>query len=189
MDIGLLVEARLQLDEHGDLLAHLGGARERLRDRRGRAHAVERHLDREHRGIRRRLLHEAGDHVERVIRVMDQDVALADRAPDVGRALEGGDRVRRELPLLQARPIHRGIELGQVGEGGEALLFREVGGGQLELAHQRGQDVQGQIRVVLEPDRIAHLPLAQARLDGHHQVLGAPTRDLHLGVARDPDPM
>ena len=58
-----------------------------------------------------------------------------------------------------------------------------------ELAHERGEDVQGKVRVVLEPDRIAHLPLAQARLDGHHQVLGAPPRDLHLGVACYPDPM
>jgi hypothetical protein len=47
-DVGLLVEARLQLDEDGDLLAALGRAGERLGDRRGRTHPVERHLDGQH---------------------------------------------------------------------------------------------------------------------------------------------
>ena len=97
-DVGLLVEARLQLDEHRDLLAVLGRGGERLRDRRGRAHAVERHLDGEHRGIDRRLLHEAGDGVERLVRVVDEDVALrgsrsrrrrAPRRPAPGAAASG----------------------------------------------------------------------------------------------------
>ena len=47
LDVVLLVEARLQLDEHGDLLAVLGRTRERRDDRRVGADAVERHLDRE----------------------------------------------------------------------------------------------------------------------------------------------
>jgi hypothetical protein len=42
MDIRLLVESRPQLDEHGDLLAVLGGDSQRLGDRRRRAHPVER---------------------------------------------------------------------------------------------------------------------------------------------------
>src|SRR5439155_20093981 len=37
VDIRLLVEPRLQLDEHRHLLAGLGGAGQRLRDRRGGA--------------------------------------------------------------------------------------------------------------------------------------------------------
>ena len=45
-DIGLLVEARLQLDQRGDRLAGFGGLRERRHDRRVRGGAVERLLDR-----------------------------------------------------------------------------------------------------------------------------------------------
>ena len=94
-DVGLLVEARLQLDEDRDLLAVLGGQGEGLGDRRGRAHAVERHLDGEHPGVHRGLAHEAGDRVEGVVRVVREHVAAPDRAPDVGGALEGRERLRR----------------------------------------------------------------------------------------------
>ncbi len=104
-DVRLLVEARLQLHEDGDLLAVLDGRPQRVRDGRGRAHAVERHLDGEHLGIDGGLAHEARDGVERVVRVVHEDVPRADRAPDIGRALEGGDGVRRQRPVLEPRHV------------------------------------------------------------------------------------
>ena len=54
LDVALLVEARLELDDRRHLLAVLGGARERLDDRRVAARAVERLLDGEHVADRRR---------------------------------------------------------------------------------------------------------------------------------------
>ena len=48
-DVVLLVEARLQLDQHRHLLAALGRLRQQARDLA--AGAVERDLDREHVGI------------------------------------------------------------------------------------------------------------------------------------------
>ena len=50
-DVVLLVEARLELDGHRDLLAVLGRGDERLHDLRVRAGAVQRHLDRQDRGV------------------------------------------------------------------------------------------------------------------------------------------
>ena len=61
LDVVLLVEARLELDEHGDLLAVLGRARERGDDRRVGAGAVERLLDGEHVRVVGRLLEEPQD--------------------------------------------------------------------------------------------------------------------------------
>ena len=55
-DIGLLVEARLELDQRGDRLAGLGRFDQRLDDRGFRGGAVERLLDGDHVGIARRLL-------------------------------------------------------------------------------------------------------------------------------------
>ena len=93
-DVRLLVEARLELDEDGDLLAVLDGGAQRMRDGRGRAHTVERHLDGEDLGIDGGLLHEARDRIEGVIRMVHENVSGAQRAPDVRRVVERGYTMR-----------------------------------------------------------------------------------------------
>ena len=62
LDVGRLVEARLQLDDRGHLLAVLGGADQRPDDRRVGAGAVQRLLDRQHVRIVGRL----GDELDHV---------------------------------------------------------------------------------------------------------------------------
>ena len=71
-DVRLLVEARLELDDRGDLLAALGGAHERLDDGRVAAGAVERLLDRQDIGVVRRSRDELEDAVEGLVRVLQQ---------------------------------------------------------------------------------------------------------------------
>ena len=78
LDVGRLVEARLELDDRGHLLAVLGGADQRAHDRRVGAGAVERLLDREHVRIVGRLGDELDDVLERLVGMVQQDVALAD---------------------------------------------------------------------------------------------------------------
>ena len=109
-DVRLLVEARFQLDERDDLLARVGGLHERLHDAGFvAAGAVHRLLDREHRGIARGLLDERLDRgAERVVRVVQQHVAVAHRPEDVGLvARERGRRLRRELLVLELGPAQR----------------------------------------------------------------------------------
>ena len=83
-DVVLLVEARLQLHEDGDLLAVLGRADERRDDRRFGPGPVERHLDRERLRVVRRPLDHLDDRAEGVVRVVEEDVAGADRREDRG---------------------------------------------------------------------------------------------------------
>ena len=83
LDVAGLVEARLELDDGGHLLAVLGRARERLDDRRVAAGAVERLLDREHVGIVGGARDELDDRIERVVRVVEEDVALADDGEEI----------------------------------------------------------------------------------------------------------
>ena len=64
-DIGLLVEARLELDQRGDRLAGFGGLGQRPHDRGIGRGAVERLLDGDDVRIARRLLQELHHHVER----------------------------------------------------------------------------------------------------------------------------
>ncbi len=164
-DVRFLVEARLQLDEHRDLLAPLGGEPERLRDRRGRAHPVERHLDRQYFWIDGRLVDEAGHRVERVIRMVHQHVAAADGGPEVGRGLESRDRLRRQRTVFQSWQIHRRVELEQIREGDEPARLVEVRGLELERLDDGREDLGRQIHVVLQADCRAHPPVAQTLLD------------------------
>ena len=142
-DVRLLVEARLQLHEDGDLLAVLDGRAQRVRDGRGWAHAIERHLDGEHLGIDGGLAHEAGDRVEGVVGVMHENVPRPDGAPDVGRALERGDRMRRQRPVLEPGDVDGRVELEQIRERREAIALVQVLGRELQFVEQRRQDIGG----------------------------------------------
>ena len=107
LDVGLLLEARLELDERHHLLARFGRLHER-RDDAGLVAAgpVERLLDREHVRIARGLRDEGFDRGrERVVRVVEQHVAVADRPEDVDVVAAGERRrcLRRERRELELR--------------------------------------------------------------------------------------
>ena len=113
-DVRLLVEARLQLDEHEHLLAGLGRVDQRLDDRGVAGGAVQRLLDRQHvrvvRGLLDEPLHGGG---ERVVRVVQEYVGAADRLEHVdrrGRLHLGELRVgrRHERRVLQLGPVEVG---------------------------------------------------------------------------------
>ena len=82
-DVGLLVEPRLDLHQRDDLLARRRRVHERVDDGGVARRPVERLLDREHvrvgRGLLDEALHAGG---ERVVGVVDEHVALAQRGED-----------------------------------------------------------------------------------------------------------
>ena len=83
-DVALLVEAGLQFDDGRHLLAVVGGALQGADDRRIAAGAVERLLDGQHALVVGGRLDEIDDVAERLVGVVDQDVAGADGRPEVG---------------------------------------------------------------------------------------------------------
>ena len=108
LDVGFLVEARLQLDHRGDRLAGLGRLDQGRDDRRVLAGPVQRLLDRDDRRIARRLVQELHHHVEALIRVVDDDVLGAgsrrsSRRRNRGSARESG-RCRAGRRGRGARP-------------------------------------------------------------------------------------
>ncbi len=78
LDVVGLVEASLQLDEGGDLLAVARGLDEGADDGRVAARAVKRLLDGEHARVAGGLLDKLDHGVERLVGVVQQDVALVD---------------------------------------------------------------------------------------------------------------
>ena len=87
LDVAALVESRLQLHEHRDLLAALGRFDEPIDDRRVGADAVERHLDGDDARIVDGRIDERLHRLERVEGMVDQLIAIADLIEDVRRSL------------------------------------------------------------------------------------------------------
>jgi hypothetical protein len=81
--IGLLVEARLDLDQGGDVLAVLGRLDQGRDDRAVLGGAVQGLFDGDDVRVAGGLAQELDHHVEALERVVDQDVLLADRREDV----------------------------------------------------------------------------------------------------------
>ena len=147
-DVRLLVEARLELHHADRLLAVLGGLDERRDEGRVGAGPVHRLLDRQDVGVVDRLAHERLDGGrERVVGMVDEDVALAHRGEEVGR--------------VSVRPLQRC--LGDSGEGLEPQLrVSRYAGDVKEVVHaDQPVDVVDLIGLGLEQGDQA---LAQARL-------------------------
>ncbi len=188
-DVRVLVEARLEFDEREHLLAGVRGVDERVDDRRVARRAVERLLDREHLRVgcclREERLHRSG---ERVVRVVQQDVALADRREDVLRTarLDLCDlavRRRHERAELEVRPVDA-AELeqhGRVERGGQAVdLLRRH-------AHLVGEQLREERRGLvrdLQADRRPEAAAQQLLFNRVEQVLGVVFLDLDVLVAR-----
>jgi hypothetical protein len=86
VDVRFLVEARHQLDDDRDFLAALRGLDQRFHQHRVDARAIDRLLDRDDVGVVGRAPDELHHRIERLERVMEQDVVAPDRREDVGLA-------------------------------------------------------------------------------------------------------
>ena len=109
LDVGLLVESRLDLDQCDDLLTRLRGVDQRVDDRGVARRAVQRLLDREHirvgGGLFDEPLHRRG---ERVVGVVHEHVAVAQRREDALGGFpftERGRGRRHERRVLQLRAV------------------------------------------------------------------------------------
>ena len=77
-DIGLLVEAGLELDQRGHRLARFRRLDQRPHDRTVGGRAIQRLLDGDDVGIARRLLQELHHHVEGLVGMVDDQILLPD---------------------------------------------------------------------------------------------------------------
>ena len=191
-DVRLLVEAGLDLDEHHDLLAALGGPDQVPDDRRVAGRPVEGHLDRQDLGILDGLADEPLDRCrEALVRVMDEQVAGPDDREDVGRLVlvrrdEAWRRDRRPRRALQVRPIELGDrpEARQVEHAPDlvAVVLAEADAPQQDLAGRRWHRP-----LDLEADGLAESPPAKLLLDRHEEIVGLVLLEREVGVARHPE--
>ncbi len=191
-DVRLLVEAGLDLDQDDDLLAALGGPDQRLHDRRVARRPVQRLLDGQDVGVVGGLGDEPLDRRgERLVRVVDEDVAGPDRGEDVGRLVLVG----REQPRRRDRRPGHGLEVGpieigdrtQPGQVEHPADLVAVGLAEPEAAQQQ-RPRRGRHRPLdLEPDGLAEPPSPELLLDRQQQVVRLVLLDREVGVAGDPE--
>ena len=188
LDVGLLVEARLDLDQRDDLLARLGGVDQRVDDRRVTRCAVQRLLDRQHvrigRGLFDEALHRRG---ERVVRVVHQDVAVAQRGEDALGRLPFAERRRGggdERRVLELGPVDA-VDLPQRRQVEQSGHLDDVAGVDVEFAQQQLEHVLGHVVGDLQPHRRTEPAARQFAFQRLQQILVAVLFDLEVGVAGD----
>ena len=168
-DVGLLVEARLELDQRGDRLAGLGRLDQRAHDRAVGRGAIERLLDRHDVGIARRLGEELHDDVEGFVGVVDDEVLLPDRGEAIAAVLAHAlGKARVERRELEVGPVE-GDELRQFVERQHAVDEDDAGGDDVDVAGDEGAQRFRHARLDLEPDDRAAAPALQRAF-----VTGAP---------------
>ena len=126
VDVGFFIETRHQLNHYGHRLAIARGLDQQFHHHRLRAGAIDRLLDGDHLRIVGRLRDEVDDRLERLVGMMQQNVAAADAIEDGGVAQQlarraggkGGEFEFRAFDafddLLQADQIHRSVDLIQI---------------------------------------------------------------------------
>ena len=184
LDVLLLVEPRLQLHEHRDLLAVFRRADERGKDRRVRVRPVQGHLDRDRLRVGGRALDHLGDGRERVVRVVEEDVAGADRRKDRGVGLvEDGGYGGREGRILQLAPVEA-RERHEVASAEGPVHLVDLVLGDLELLLEELSHALGRLRGDLETHDRAESAAPHLLLDRREEVGGLVLLDLDVRVAR-----
>ena len=184
-EVPLLVETCLELHEGGDRLAGVRRRRERGHDGGVLARAVQGLLDGDHVRVGRRLAQELDHHVELLVRVVDDELALANRREAVAVGVAdppGGARGERGEEQVGARVEH---ELARVGKSEQALARDEVPGSDPDLVHQEVLQVLRDVQVHGEPDDVPPAPLPEQALELPDEVLRL-LLDLHVAVAKHP---
>ena len=186
-DVALLVEPGLQLHQAHGALAALGRADERGHDGRVARRAVERLLDGHHVGILRRLAHEprhAG--LERVVRVVHQDVAAADLVEDAHlvaaiQQARGLTRLPRRVLQVGAVDAHHLPQAREVKQCRDRIDVRILDAEtRLDLLEQR----LAAACLHLKAHRAAEAAATELALHRVQQVVGL-VADAEVGVARD----
>ncbi len=187
LDVAGLVEAGLELDDRRHLLAGLGRSRQRLRDRRVPAGAVESLLDRQHVGVVGGAGDELDHGIERVVGVVKEHVFLADDGEDVvdlahrrrDLGAKGSSRCSRRSssPTMPRRSVMVERALDTID-----VEHRIDVDGAAEALHAGVDPVANPD---LDPHGVAAVPAAELGLDRLQEILALFFVDLEVPVAGD----
>ena len=128
---------------------------------------------------------------ERLVRVVDEDVAGPDRGEDVGRLVLVGREETGRHDRRPGRQLEVGtIELGDRPQAGEVEHPADLVAVLLVQSDPIEQDLPGRRRhapLDLEPDGLTEATPTKLLLDRQEQVAGLVLLDRQVGVAGDPE--
>ncbi len=155
LQVGLFVEPRTQLDHRRDFLAVARGINQRIDNFRVGAGAVQGLTNRQHVRVFRGLTQQIDDRGERLERVQQQDVLLADHAEDVLAVLQQFRDLRRERQVLQFALTVEAGDAEQTGQVDRTVDLIQLGLVQVELLEQVvGQEFRARVGH-FQTDRVA----------------------------------
>jgi hypothetical protein len=191
LDVAGLVEAGLQLHEHGDLLARLGGPDEGADDRAVAGRAVQRRLDGDDLVVGGGLGQEGLDGVvEAGVGVVDEDVVAPHLGEEVRRGVVVLDQPGLGDPLpgrvLQVTSV-QAVQHPEPGEVERSDDLVDVVVGDVELAHQQVAQLLAHGGLDLEAHGPPEPAAAQLDLDGGQQIVRFVLLEREIGVARHPE--
>ena len=187
VQVALLVEARLEFDQAGHLLAVLGRLDQRAHERRIVAEPVHGHLDRGGAGVVRGIPDEPLDRrVEAFVGVMHQHVAGPDGRENIGVGVDRERWQRRPRWITQLGDGKRG-NLEQAGVVEHVRQFIDVAVAQLEACRKTVANLAAGALGKLEPHDGLEATLPHLLLDQLADAVVVVFFDCDVGVARDPE--
>ncbi len=184
-DVRLLVEARAQFDDDEHVFARVGRVHQRLRYGRIEAGAIQRLPDRQHVGIGRRLPQKIDDWCERLKRMMQQQIALADHVEEILVVLQALRQTGNEPGEFQVGPVDEIGQRRQTIQIHRAAAQIDVVLGETELRHQRCADVRRRIVRDFEAHLVAEPTRRQFAFERAQQIVDFFFVDEQIAVARD----
>jgi peroxiredoxin Q/BCP len=183
-DVIGLVEAGLQFGDRGDLLAVSHGAHEGAHDAGIPAGAVEGLFDGQHIGVGGGVFEKIDDRAEVFVGVVEEEVALANGAEEVGGLAHGGGLRGDEGLVAEFRGVGAGVDGHEAGRIEGAVDEVEVVLGQVEGFEEVLVDFGGRVVIHLESDGGSFAAVVEFLFDGAEEVSGVVLVDVELAVAR-----
>ena len=183
-DVVALIEARLQFDQHRDLLAALGRFDQQIDQRRIGADAIQRDLDGDDVRIFDRGAQERLDRGKGVERVMDHEILIRDLIEHPVGIVRRPQDPRRQGRRLEGRPVQR-VERVPV------AVAEPIGGADhdvlvdFEIFDQDGQHALRHVGLDLQQRQRTIAQLLQPAVNRFEQVVRFILLDHHVGVADD----
>ena len=165
LDVALFVETRLELDQHGHLLAVAHRLQQCFHHRRVAAHAVEGLLDGQHVRISGGRLQEVQDRGERIVGMVQEDVLAPDGGKDPALRVEEPRGCGQKGDVLQIGPI-QSVQLFEVAHAQRGRDGIDVSGTDLQVLHEEVAAGHRHSRIHGHAHDTAEASFPDASLDG-----------------------
>ena len=183
--VRLFVEAGHELNHNRDFLAVAGGLEQCLHQFGIGTGAVHRLLDRDNIRVAGRLLDEADHRPERLIRMVQQNVAGTDGGKNVGVFGQRRRETRRKLRELEIRPVHCIGHLHETHQVDRSSHLVEVIRTKVKLLQQKVGNFRRAQVGDLKTNRIAEMALRKLALQRKAQILDLLLINKQIAVSCD----